>query len=254
MLLQRDAGARALIGLSVLPHTEPAMPKELIASLVSGWFSSRRSTEPMKRGTENEDAVLSALQKRRFIKGVFEVGMLASNLCNWVACSPDGIAVLDLQHTPFHVNEGVSDSTTLASIEIKTSVADSSLQNNLLRSTTDVIYCSVGDATCRLSIPEEHIFQVLLQLCIIKTQYGIYLAASETGLMRAVVIKCGQSTLDSLLSLLTQKSEHLVSWAHCHLGEVPYFADGSTRRKIKAHLPFWKIINSFVITKHFFHL
>lgn len=47
------------------------------------------------RGNANKCAVLSALRAKAFVKAVFEVGMLAIKDRRFLACSPDGISVLD---------------------------------------------------------------------------------------------------------------------------------------------------------------
>lgn len=48
------------------------------------------------RGTCNEPAVMSSLNRRPFIKAAWECGMMSSRTHPWMACSPDGIAVVDL--------------------------------------------------------------------------------------------------------------------------------------------------------------
>lgn len=55
----------------------------------------------MKRGTANEAAVLAALFKKDIFKAVFEVGMVVLKECDWLACSPDGIAALETSKLHF---------------------------------------------------------------------------------------------------------------------------------------------------------
>lgn len=46
------------------------------------------------RGTVNEKAVLKSISIEPFVEVVFEVGMLAMKDARFLACSPDGIAVV----------------------------------------------------------------------------------------------------------------------------------------------------------------
>lgn len=71
--------------------------KEWASIFFQSWFSATCSTEAMKRGSVNEYAVISALSQKEYIVDVFECGM--SEMCddNYLACPPDGIAVIDLR-------------------------------------------------------------------------------------------------------------------------------------------------------------
>lgn len=51
-----------LFGLLYYQRRSSQHPKK-VSSLVSGWFSSSRFTEQMKRGTANEGAVMRSMQK-----------------------------------------------------------------------------------------------------------------------------------------------------------------------------------------------
>lgn len=64
----------------------------------------------------------------------------------WMAWSPDGIAILDTTelllfgNMPPHENRDV-----IASIEIKTSIAESSLNRAIGRAKVDTICCTIGE-------------------------------------------------------------------------------------------------------------
>ena len=49
----------------------------------------------MMCGSANEESVLTTLSSMNFIKGVFEMGMVALQDYHYLACSPDGVPVLD---------------------------------------------------------------------------------------------------------------------------------------------------------------
>jgi hypothetical protein len=74
--------------------------EERILALSRSWFSSVRSTDSMMRGTINKALVVNALSRKEFVKGIFEVGMIGKKENNWMACSSDGISVIDLYKIP----------------------------------------------------------------------------------------------------------------------------------------------------------
>jgi len=89
-------------------------------------------------------------------------------------------------------------------------------------------------------------FQVLLQLFVVNNAYGIYVAALETGIIRTEVIKCDRAKLRSLFTVLITITEPVVSCAHSMDSVVQLFADASTKKVLKAHLEFWKVVDSYV--------
>lgn len=68
--------------------------------------------------------------------------------------------------------------------------------------TADTIFCTLGDLIFLKMAPEEHVFQFLLQVIVLLANYGIYVTASETGILRVVVIKFETSTLDACFQVL----------------------------------------------------
>jgi hypothetical protein len=106
-----------------------------------------------------------------------------------MACSSHGIAVIDLdkistydfmpnletQILPpwadtfqFDTLAGLAGRCVLASVEIKTSVAASSLERSVQLASIDVKACQVGDEFFRRLVPEEHVGQLLHQMLVLK--------------------------------------------------------------------------------------
>jgi hypothetical protein len=54
----------------------------------------------MMLSTSNEALVVNALSRKEFVKGLYEVGMIGKKEKNWMACSTEGIAVIDLYKMP----------------------------------------------------------------------------------------------------------------------------------------------------------
>ncbi|PXF49371.1 hypothetical protein BWQ96_00945 [Gracilariopsis chorda] len=98
----------------------------------SGWFSSKIPTEPMMTGTIKEQAVLSALTTKKFLKEVFEIVMVTVKDLQYLLFFPDGvpfsIGYFRDSEADLGVDSVVGDEPfVLAAVEIKTRVAASSL-------------------------------------------------------------------------------------------------------------------------------
>lgn len=245
-ILLRDATVRSLIGLPAQsPESNDMTLPQLLSSFTRTWFSSLRSTEAMMRGTGNESAVLAALSSREFVKAIYECGMLSMGEENWISCSPDGVALIDLAKVGLSAENG----PVFASVEIKTSVAMSSLDRAIGRATKDVVTCTVGDQIFRDNIPKEHIGQLILQMMVLKVNFVLYVAASEIGIMYLVVAHCPEEILQECKESLIRGAKHAVAWAHEGDPKVPLFADRDSRISIEEHLPFWRTINGHVKEK-----
>lgn len=245
-ILCANANIRGLVGMADRDARNEQSFKEHLSSFAQTWFSSSRSTEPMMRGTANEGAVMSSLNGRDFVKCIYECGMLGKKNETWLACSPDGIAIIDLSLLGM-ARDGVLDGQlAIASVEIKTSTAQSTLDRALSRATAEVVKCSVGDAKFKQYIPTEHIGQVLHQLVVLSVNYLIYISASEAGVMYTVVVHCSSNIIDQCCNVLTSVALPTVSWAHEQNPKPPAFTEPSTARTLKSRLPFWMMVNNYV--------
>lgn len=65
-----------------------------------GWFSSKVSTEAMKRGTSNESAVAIAISRMDCIEALFDVLMLSMKEERYIACSLDAVVILEIRMFP----------------------------------------------------------------------------------------------------------------------------------------------------------
>jgi hypothetical protein len=62
--------------------------------LLSSWFNQMRSTEEMRIGSKNENAVLMAYASFPSVTYIFQCGLFESKVYPWLAASPDGIAII----------------------------------------------------------------------------------------------------------------------------------------------------------------
>lgn len=216
----------------------------------------------MIRGTENESAVLSAVRSMYFVKAVFEVGMLGDLSNPWLAASPDGVALLTISELKYAQCPGScpvdcsfhdfasgnlsSAHGEVASLEIKTSVASSSLQRNVRRASVDVVTCIVGDDVFNRMIPKEHVGQMVQQMCVLQCHFSIYVGASQTGLLYKVAARIEPATLETCRDVLVRTGGPPVSWAHESNVEAPLFASSETKRVLESRLGFWQLVNNDV--------
>ena len=229
---------------------ERSSPQNLLRSLTRAWFSNSRSTEPMMRGTANEAALFPALSRRPFVKALYECGMLGMRGSDWLACSPDGVALIDASLLTFSEESlPSSGSLSLSSVEIKTSIARSSLDRALQRATMEIVCCNVGDATFREYVPEEHVGQILHQMVVLSVNYVVYVSASEGGIMYIVVVHAPRETLNVCEIALRSRASAVVAWAHEEDPIPPEFVDLATKRILKERIGFWQLVNNYVTKK-----
>lgn len=94
-VLLYDDSIRYELGLSV-PHQNPVQEEQWMPQICNGLFSQKRSTEPMKRGTVNEDSVKKALWELTFVNHIYDVGLMEDSKSSGIACSSDESAFLDM--------------------------------------------------------------------------------------------------------------------------------------------------------------
>jgi hypothetical protein len=89
----------------------------------------------MMRGFANEEVALQALRTVEGVEAIFECGMLGLKEHNYIACSPDGVALLKLEAAVpgrafgRHTSAKVDDQNVfaLSTVELKTCVTNSAL-------------------------------------------------------------------------------------------------------------------------------
>jgi hypothetical protein len=143
---------------------------------------------------------------------LFEAGILGMKGKAWMACSPDVLAVLNIEIlmlsydpllAPFATNVppwrsrglyGVSISDrrhcTLASVEINTSASSSCLVRTTAAAAIDHIVCLAGDNRFNKLIPEVPVGPKLHQMIVLKRNYCGYVSADEAAILNIVVCYC----------------------------------------------------------------
>lgn len=244
-LLMRDPELLHRLGMQVSELPDRSV-SESFEDLAKGWISSARSTEAMMRGTATESAALASIRKKDFVKGVLPCGMFGDNDQPWLACSPDGVALIDTQRTSFRSDGLTGESLHVCSVEIKTSVADSFLSHTIQNASVDLFCVEVGTPQFVNRIPQHHVGQIIQQLAVLHTQYGLYVTCSETALLSCTLIHCSESILLRARSILHTMGSRLLPWAYEPEPSLPQFVTGRTKTILKSILPMWRATDQHV--------
>jgi hypothetical protein len=100
----------------------------------------------------------------------------------------------------------------MATVEIKTSVTDSSLSKNLGSISADAVVYHVEDESFR-HVPEIYVGRIK-QMVVLGIIHVVYVAASETGIIYIVIVKCDSEILETCKLVLTRDDKRPVSWGH----------------------------------------
>jgi len=250
-VLLANAGVRRTLGLGETTGVERSL-QQWFDLFFAGWFSSKVSTEAMMRGSANEEPVMCAIRSKLYVRDVFDVGMVASKQDGYLACSPDGIALLNKSSFPdWNVDvEGAvetgEDSYVLATVEIKTRVAATSLGESSALSTSELILCDVGDDKFRKYIPREHMGQLMHQLVVLGFGLALYVCAAETGIIYVVLVRCSSNVRLTFRTVLTTTASPILQWAHTDDRVIPAFVKEEHKNIIETKLHFWKVVNEHV--------
>jgi hypothetical protein len=122
---------------------------------------------------------LSALSRKPYVISLHECGMLTKSHERWIACSPDGIAIIDIRALAIAKESNV----VIATVEIKTSISRTNIDSQLSGMVCDIISCAVGDTAFKTFVPEGHIGQILHQMLVLRLQHVLCVSETETGIM-----------------------------------------------------------------------
>jgi hypothetical protein len=75
----------------------------------------------------------------------------------------------------------------------------------------------------------------------------MYITAAETGISFVVIAYCDAAILRACENVLDHGAEYCVAWAHEDHMSMPVLEDACLSKLIYSHLPFWKLVNSFVL-------
>lgn len=94
MVLKTDDTVRKFLGVVNSEGGVERSDAEWVEIFANGGFSTQVPTEAIKKGSENEDAVINQIRSNSNTSEVLQACMLGMKENSSYACSPDGIGVL----------------------------------------------------------------------------------------------------------------------------------------------------------------
>lgn len=253
--------------VALFPTAKERTHKEWIGRWTDSWFSTRRSTEAMMRGTRNEDTVIDCFDRASYVFCTRTVGLLARNDAPFIACSPDGVCFLEISDElerrgwsgSYFIQRREENQVrkfVLATIEVKTAVAESSLGDRILdRASTDApLFAQFGipdsPDNALEYIPLPHLIQCLHQVVVVGADCFVYIAAAETGVLYPVIVFVPHLVRLWIGAALKDFLATRLGWLHDTADAssiiYPPWLPSATRMRIRSRAPFAKDLFAFV--------
>jgi hypothetical protein len=141
---------------------------KMIQMLLGSWFSRTRSTEEMRIGTKNEDAILCAFRSLRQVTDIFCCGLVENKELPWLAASPDVIFIV----------KNPQGEKVLAMVEVKTRVSPTRIaeaERIASHWNNKLIMCVVGVDDITSVMDKEHETQIMIQMAMLHLNWAVYL-------------------------------------------------------------------------------
>jgi hypothetical protein len=243
---------------SRIMHSRSELSEEQVLRLLVGsWFSRTRSTEEMRIGSKNEDAILRAFRECSIVTDIFSCGLFESNKFPWLAASPDAIAVI----------RNPDGEKVLAAVEVKTRVspqriadAEGIAARYAARYATNTIVCIIGVNCMEDVMDKEHATQVLIQMVTLNLHYAMYLVGrpgtSNTNgrIIYKVMVYASTAALDEFIRRATATFEPVLSRFYTNddcsdmLTTLPESLSKNEVKLIKSRWPFFTLARNHVLS------
>lgn len=198
--------------------------------------------ESMKRGSINENAVVLALPQKDCVFDIFSCGMFAKKEESYLACSPNGIALLHLNwlqelQSVAGVIEIIGRPFCIATREIMPVIAENTVGSAVRSSTVNLVLCKFGDDKFKKCIPTEHGGQVIQQMIVLNLNVSVCVRASNCTVLYIVIIQSNETLLNDLPVQLRAGAKPVAGCVH-QSSTVPQFYLSDDKRKVLHRLPF----------------
>ena len=214
--------------------------------LAASWISTSRSTEGMMRGTVTENAAMNAIRSKPFVRAIFPCGMFGDKQYPWLACSPDGVALIDLHQKAFNTTGDTDPLLHVCSVEIKTSIAPSSLSTAVSNASVDLLCIEMGTFAFLDRVPRVNIGQILQQMVVLRVSYVLYVVCSEVALLSCTLINAPSAISEEATRVLELNGNCLQNWAFYSPEQFPPFVAPDIKKVLKWRLLMWKVMNTSV--------
>ena len=221
-ILMNNSATLSQLGITDVECHERTMA-ESFQLLAASWISTYRSTEDMMLGTVTEKAAMNAIRSKPFVRAIFPCGMFGDKQYPWLACSPDGVALIDLHQTEFNAEGDTDPLLHVCSVEIKTSIAVLSLSTAASNASVDLLCVEMGTFAFLDRVARVHIGQILQQMVVLRVSYVLYVVCSEAALLSCPLIKAPSAILEEATRVLELNGNCLLNWAFHSPEHLPPF-------------------------------
>jgi hypothetical protein len=138
------------------------------------WFARHKSTEYMQQGSRNETFIAQRLVQQPWVYSVFDVGLLQSKRgAEWIAVSPDAIALADLPH------ESEENEKQVLFVEMKTRQTGQTISaaREAVKNYGELVFCKYDDDIFKGCVPASNRKQLLHQSMVTNLKYGLFVTA-----------------------------------------------------------------------------
>jgi hypothetical protein len=137
--------------------------------LLSSWFNQTRSTEEMRIGSKNEDAVLMAFASFCSVTDIFQCGLFESKVYPWLAASPDGIAII--MEPEGNKKVAVVEIKTWVSLEQIRAAEEICAKYN----DNEIIETFIGSPIFEEVVKKDHATQLMIQMSTVGIDWAVYI-------------------------------------------------------------------------------
>jgi len=150
--------------------TDPEV--QIASNLWKSWFGRTRSTDAMTKGTKSQVAISRSLSHQRWVKHVWDVGLVAMKSAPWIAVSADGMVEVYPPHS--------TSNPVVATLEIKTKVAPHlvAAAKTVKQQYGHYFQTSVGTSAWFKAVPHEYRGQVIHQVRQWFIDFRLYVSPS----------------------------------------------------------------------------
>ena len=156
---------------------------------------------------------MNAIRLKPFVRAIFQCGMFGDKQYLRLACSPDGVALINLNQTAFNTTGDTDPLLHVCRVEIKTSIAASSLSTAVSNASIDLLCVQMGTFAFLDRVPRAHIGQILQKMVVLRVSYVHYVACFEAAPLSCTLVKAPSAILEEETRVLELNGNCLLNWA-----------------------------------------
>lgn len=114
---------------------------------------------------------------------------------------------------------------SVASVELKTVSSRRSLDAHLQNVSTEMQMMYMCSKLLNRYVPKEHVAQVAHPFMVTRTNFCVYICASEVGVVFTWILFCLTPTIDPIPDDLVRFSECFMPCTYTETPQIPHFPD-----------------------------